>query len=174
MSDRTIGGIKISGDFNAGHNFVQQRPETDLVPILSNLLRDPNVVAFGWHQYTPYFNDGDECVFGASSVWVKTVWDTEPDEEDEDEYGYYTEDKYDVDYGHGVIGQHDYKEVDGKYQRVYANNDPLVVVVRNNADALSTAVEGGSFDHVLLEKFGNHARITATKEGFEVETYDHD
>jgi len=23
------------------------------------------LVSFGWKQYTPYFNDGDECIFGA-------------------------------------------------------------------------------------------------------------
>lgn len=23
----------------------------------------PDLESFGWHQYTPYFNDGDECVF---------------------------------------------------------------------------------------------------------------
>jgi hypothetical protein len=26
---------------------------------------NPTLVKFGWHQYTPYFNDGDECVFSA-------------------------------------------------------------------------------------------------------------
>ena len=25
------------------------------------------VETFKWHQYTPYFNDGDECVFGVSN-----------------------------------------------------------------------------------------------------------
>jgi hypothetical protein len=28
----------------------------------------PALESFGWTQYTPYFNDGDECVFGARSV----------------------------------------------------------------------------------------------------------
>lgn len=26
--------------------------------------RYPDLKSFGWAQYTPYFNDGDECVFG--------------------------------------------------------------------------------------------------------------
>lgn len=26
-------------------------------------LENPNLVSFSWRQYTPYFNDGDECVF---------------------------------------------------------------------------------------------------------------
>lgn len=31
-----------------------------------NLFADfPDMDSFGWRQYTPYFNDGDECVFSA-------------------------------------------------------------------------------------------------------------
>ncbi len=26
---------------------------------------NPDIVSFSWTQYTPYFNDGDECTFGA-------------------------------------------------------------------------------------------------------------
>lgn len=26
----------------------------------------PTLTSFGWRQYTPYFNDGEECVFGAN------------------------------------------------------------------------------------------------------------
>lgn len=30
----------------------------------ANLFNDfPDLVSFSWRQYTPYFNDGDECVF---------------------------------------------------------------------------------------------------------------
>lgn len=32
-----------------------------LTPILSQSKR---IESIGWRQYTPYFNDGDECVFG--------------------------------------------------------------------------------------------------------------
>src|SRR5690349_7857045 len=26
----------------------------------------PTLKSFGWAQYTPYFNDGDECIFGVN------------------------------------------------------------------------------------------------------------
>lgn len=29
----------------------------------------PNLEAFQWTQYTPYFNDGDECVFGVNECY---------------------------------------------------------------------------------------------------------
>ncbi len=28
----------------------------------------PELVSFSWTQYTPYFNDGDTCTFGANEV----------------------------------------------------------------------------------------------------------
>lgn len=30
----------------------------------------PNLELFGWTQYTPYFNDGDECIFGVNDCFV--------------------------------------------------------------------------------------------------------
>lgn len=29
----------------------------------------PIIVSFGWAQYTPYFNDGEECVFGTHAEY---------------------------------------------------------------------------------------------------------
>ena len=39
----------------------------DLFLSMSKTLFDenPNLVVFGWRQYTPYFNDGDACTFSA-------------------------------------------------------------------------------------------------------------
>lgn len=39
---------------------------------------------------------------------------------------------------------------------------------------LEKAVEGGEFDHVLFELFGDHAAVTVRRDGIEVESYDHD
>lgn len=32
---------------------------------------NPDLVAFRWAQYTPYFNDGDECTFGTHDVYYR-------------------------------------------------------------------------------------------------------
>jgi hypothetical protein len=40
--------------------------------------------------------------------------------------------------------------------------------------ALNRAIQGGEFDHVLLELFGDHASIKVTKTGIEVEAYSHE
>src|SRR4051794_30400356 len=43
------------------------------------------VESFGWTQYTPYFNDGDECVFGVHDLKIMAA---DADEGDREEYGY--------------------------------------------------------------------------------------
>jgi hypothetical protein len=36
----------------------------------------PELRSFGWNQYTPYWNDGDECVFGANTDYpIVNDWD---------------------------------------------------------------------------------------------------
>jgi len=42
----------------------------------------PEINSFGWTQYTPYFNDGDECVFSVNEVSVVNG-DREYDDADE-------------------------------------------------------------------------------------------
>lgn len=46
--------------------------------------RFPNVEAFRWNQYTPYFNDGEECTFGVNDVYLRFKGASEDDGENED------------------------------------------------------------------------------------------
>ena len=41
----------------------------------------PRLESFGWTQYTPYFNDGDECTFGIRSEVFLNGSDPYEDEE---------------------------------------------------------------------------------------------
>jgi hypothetical protein len=38
---------------------------------LKNIFRNKNILQISWSQYTPYFNDGEECVFSVSDVTTK-------------------------------------------------------------------------------------------------------
>lgn len=40
---------------------------------------NPEIKALRWNQYTPYFNDGDACVFSLGDVWYLN---REPEKED--------------------------------------------------------------------------------------------
>lgn len=44
----------------------------------------PNLVAIRWRQYTPYFNDGSECIFGIHGVYFKLADGKEEDGDYED------------------------------------------------------------------------------------------
>lgn len=46
----------------------------------------PTLDSFGWTQYTPYFNDGDECVFRVNN-WEPYINGMDPygDDDDRDE-----------------------------------------------------------------------------------------
>lgn len=85
--------------------------------------------SFGWCQYTPYFNDGDACEFGAHT--------DEPD----------------------VNGE--------SYYRV---EDEALVAAAEEIRAMLCEFN----DEDLQEMFGDHAKITVTREGTEVTEYNHD
>ena len=42
----------------------------NLNTILSEVFANENIQAIAWSQYTPYFNDGDECVFRVSEPFI--------------------------------------------------------------------------------------------------------
>jgi hypothetical protein len=156
-------GIPVAGDIIRGEHRKSQRPLEEFAPILQAVLDDPTVTEFGWRQYTPYFNDGDACVFGASQVWVRTDADADTDQGD-----------LDIDYNHPSIGKRqrtwnratsefDYAPYEGPDESRY-----------DRCTALGDAIDGGEFDDVLLTAFGDHADVTVRRAGIKVETYDHD
>jgi hypothetical protein len=105
----------------------------------------PEVAAIRWTQYTPYFNDGDACVFGVNEPCVKLMTrDADEDLQEDDE----------VD--DGLINSYDIKDANLKR----ALNE-LYRQMSTIEDALKYA-------------FGDHAEITATRRGLTIDSYDHD
>lgn len=51
---------------------ISQYGEQALKALLNEFMESfPFVQALGWYQYTPYFNDGEPCVFGVSDVLIR-------------------------------------------------------------------------------------------------------
>ena len=146
-------GLPIEGDvYRRSHDVVTQRPAEELAPLIEAVLADPQVEAVRWRQYTPYFNDGEPCVFGASGA---SVWMTGTDEDSED-----------GDYEDGFLDSWTWKYSSAP-EKAPACAEPL--------EALEDALESGAFDHALLELFGDHAVVTVRAgKAIEVETYYHD
>jgi len=161
-------GIPIVGDITpTGSRRVEQRPREEFEELVRNVLADDLVVEFGWTQYTPYFNDGDVCEFGAGGIWVRTTNDPKGSE-GEDEYG--VAEHLSVDYGHPTLGKETHPN---GYQNpgVYEGDHPDTFHL---CQQLNRAIDGGQFDHLLLELFGDHAEVVVSRNGITVESYSHD
>lgn len=160
-------GIPVQGDITRGSNRVEQKPIEELQPILQAVLDDPTIVEFGWRQYTPYFNDGEPCTFSAHGTWVRTTADEDADEDELEMWGHRTLGKVTTEWG----------DVEPATRRRVVVSETYEGPDRARYDrckALESAVEGGHFEHVLLDAFGDHAEIKVRRTGIEVEFYEHD
>jgi hypothetical protein len=117
---------------------------------------NPEVHCVYWRQYTPYFNDGDECVFSCYASYA------------------------------GVTNAKDYQsitygEYDGEDEGVWVddpdygdfNSELIPAHVSENASKLRSILERID-DSVFKEMFGDHCMVYATRDGFEVTEYSHD
>lgn len=103
----------------------------------------PDVKAVGWSQYTPYFNDGEECVFSLHGMYASAT--------DEREESFYDE----------------------GWTEVYG--DPEDGFTKESWDALSKLEEAlNDAEDVLRDAFGDHVAVYVTRDGIDVEEYEHD
>jgi len=120
----------------------------------------PKLECFSWNQYTPYFNDGDTCVFSANTDYIKV------NGEYADEAEWMRKSK--------VLSWGTFDRETKKYEgRVEEPNNAydaeLEAATEEIRDFLSLFD-----DEFYMTKFGDHTEITVTKEGIEVEEYEHD
>jgi hypothetical protein len=125
----------------------------------TEIIDELGIKNFGWVQYTPYFNDGDACVFSVSvsssdrsvyGVEINQGYD-EDAEEDEDDDGY---------------GE----QWGGRNHGYYPDDDEEgFKKAKRIADFIL------SFDEDdLLWMFDDHAHITIWRDREEVDDYSHD
>lgn len=106
----------------------------------------PKLQAFRWTQYTPYFNDGDECVFSSRAEYASVKYEEYGDAEDEEE---------------GFSEVYTYKGCDFPEDIQAAHNE-----IKKGFGIVQ--------DEDFKAVFGDHVQVTATRQGFEVEEYQHD
>jgi hypothetical protein len=120
----------------------------------------PNLVAFGWTQYTPYFNDGDVCEFGVRSDSPFIVFTT-------------SESK-DLDYDNEFSTY----RYESRWDSTLKKSTPVDLTPELEAE-LKTGKAVVAFlqmfdDDQFKMMFDDHAQVNVTKDGVEVEHYDHD
>jgi hypothetical protein len=117
--------------------------------------KNPAITALVWTQYTPYFNDGDACVFRVNDVTFTNA----PDDELENvsPWGEYEGDLEDVWVEYFVKNIPDSNDIDKK-----------------SCEFVSKMIGSSEMEDIMLEMFGDHVKVVATRNGFDVEDYDHD
>lgn len=142
--------------------------------ILKDLINKTDLIeAVRWTQYTPYFMDGEECVFGVHDIEFKfsdKLHDTSPlnkgtkkDDDDED----YDDDGFIYSWGDQLD-----KFLDSKREVVnYKEIDALEGLVKDIQHAHSVLSSLGSD---LKDMLGDHVRVTVTRSGIETEEYEHE
>jgi hypothetical protein len=173
-------GIPVQGDIDQGGKRTPQKPLSELEPLIRAVLADEYIHSFGWTQYTPYFADGDPCVFSVGEPWFKSVDDVVGKKTDEDEdYDADDNDSFSVGYGrHPSLGEQDYEY---ENPRDFENRRKVYGPYRGDHQesfavcaALNDAINSGAFEDVLLEAFGDHASVRVTATGITVDSYSHD
>lgn len=118
--------------------------------------KDPGLVCFTWTQYTPWFNDGDACVFGVGEVNIIHEHCFREDESTE-EY----DDDYEWDGGNVPWRDEDRAELPKKVLETIEKVEEIHYWIQ-------------SADEIALAAFGDHVQVRVTREGVEVTEYEHD
>lgn len=176
-SDKNFLGIPIEGDITRASSRTPQRPIEELQVAIADLLKHDSFTAIRWTQYTPYFNDGDPCVFGVNAHGLKGPDDDAGDYED----GFSGMSSYDYSYM-----SHEAKKFYGKPASRTYNRETLEYDYADDAipgehpemvhqaNKVLSMINSGAFNDALLEMFGDHAVVTLRKDKIEVEFYEHD
>lgn len=122
--------------------------------------KNPGVTAVVWTQYTPYFKDGDTCVFGVNEPYFTNAKDLD----NITRWGEY-EGEEDNEWSESAWGF--------EYQRKKTGS-VFEGIDKQSIDKFSNLIQSSEMQDVMKAMFGDHVRVTATREGFDVDDYDHD
>jgi hypothetical protein len=111
----------------------------------------PILHSFSWTQYTPYFADGDECVFGVKSVSRINGYSDEDDEEAQV----------------SATGE----KLTNIFEKYSYNGKNIESEIVNELNELIDSAP----DDILKAIYGDHCRITIFKDkAFVIEEYEHE
>lgn len=125
--------------------------------------------SFGWRQYTPYFNDGDPCVFG---VWDLAIIAKDDLADVLKEYGEDAVEDHRSDWAYEGSPRFSSYSSDSKVSDRYGTIDPRFVECQKACEAVYAAATLD--ESIAKDIFGDHVTVTFTAKGVEVEEYYHD
>lgn len=145
-------------EYNQSKKQFQEKMKTEFKNLFIDFFqKNPEVVTVGWNQYTPYFNDGDACVFNSNADYA---FATNTSDYENIEYGEYVGDDYENVWLDG-----------GEYGDF--NSELIPKHVAENVRSLRKSL-GKIPDEIYLQLFGDHVTVFAHKDGFTEVEYCHD
>ena len=132
--------------------------------------KNPVIKAITWTQYTPYFNDGDECLFTVHDPYFTNA--EGEDLNDISSWGEYEGEREDI---FAVAGIKATLESDRSYYKEDVDKITAAGGVDvDSCELISNMIQDSEMEDVLRDMFGDHVSIIATREGFDVREYEHD
>lgn len=153
-------------------------------PVFDN---NPSVKKIIWNQYTPYFMDGDPCVFGLSELVLQVEEDSTPNREQYYEETYFVPEDIQNEpnsfFVYSVKNGSFLKNINPTTQwNPYLKNEYGALIyehqfedVRKLGQAkLDVTALLNSNEDILEQVFGDHVVVVASKDGYETYDYEHD
>lgn len=147
-----------------------QKAEKSAAKEIMGLLKDlmvqnPLIDGIRWTQYTPHFNDGEECVFSVNEAEFKFNLGAPSKLEDENENdggyeGWYSDWDIDDEFFEkraDIFNHQEIKEVKKAVKHIQEVHSKLI-----------------NMDSQMQSMFGDGVQVTVTSSGVETEEYDHD
>lgn len=128
---------------------------------------NPGVTRIIWTQYTPYFNDGDTCEFGVHEPYFTNA--DEEQMEDITSWGEYEGTDPSVWSESDWIFSSDSEFCQKRRQELN-----LEGVDRLSVAKFASLIQSSEMEDVMEAMFGDHVRVVATRDGFDVEEHSHD
>jgi len=136
---------KLNNDYQAAKSVFAAASQKVLKEILKEIFEaHPRLNAIYWSQYTPYFNDGEACVFQVHGANIQFGFDAPSRDDCNSQF------PWDSTYADG--------------------SEDAGNVVHTLISNLFCNVD----DEVMLNMFGDHVTVFLTHDGTDVEEYEHD
>jgi hypothetical protein len=125
----------------------------------------PEVKTVSWRQYTPYFNDGEECVFGAHTDDFRVNDYDQYDDDSDDSSEYKNVMPYNETRGSWHTNAHT-----GQREWRYLNPESRAVKIKEAIQGFLSQLDNDDYKTM----FGDHAKVIVMKNKVIVEEYEHD
>jgi hypothetical protein len=138
----------------------QQKAKDMLKDCIQDFMKENSEIkALGWIQFTPYFNDGEECVFSIHQLGFTTKDLTEEELED---YKWFDDGPW-IETGN---------RSDSDYMRKYIKDKGVTISLYDKVSKLYSQLIDLQAELQIV--FGDHCKVIVTQTGVEIYEFEHE